>query len=193
MTTRLAFKASDLLKEEEARAKLRKKNYRIQYQKCLNAVDSAHKDLHRQYTQYTIPMALPADPHFALDECIKYLKEKLTEAEFSVKLMRPGNILLISWLPEDVAKVQKKVEKKKKQRQKEREEKQKQKLSEAPLATVATPTFAATTREPPRIDYQPTSALSNLSLRSALMRDNPKYDHLKSMQRLKRKKGSRKR
>ncbi len=191
MSTRLAFKASDLLKEQEARAKLRRKNYRIQYQKCLSAVASANKDCHKQYTQYTIPLVLPADPHFTLTECIAYLKEKLTEAEFYVKLMQPGNVLLISWLPEDVLKVQKKVEKKvekkAKERQKERDERKQRADARSPPAPLEQP------REPPRIDYQPTSALSNLSLRSSLMRDNPKYDHLKSMQRLKRKKGSRKR
>lgn len=190
MSARLAFKASDLLKEEEARAKLRRTNYRVQFQKCLSAVETAHKDLHRQYTQYTIPFALPADPHFTLAECISYLKEKLTEAEFYVKLMKPGNVLLISWLPEDVVKVKKKAEKKAKLRQKERDER---KERAAALRAMEQPPAAERpqgSQGPAKIEYQPSSALSNLSLRSSLMRDNPKYDHLKSMQRLKRRKGN---
>ncbi|KAJ3170019.1 hypothetical protein HDU87_000485 [Geranomyces variabilis] len=112
MSTKLSFKASDLLKEEEALARLRKKNYRIQFQKCLNVVNSAHKDLHQQYTVYNVPLVLPGDPHFSLQECIAYLKEKLTDAEFYVKLMQPGNVLLISWLPEHVRKVKKKAQQK---------------------------------------------------------------------------------
>ena len=188
MSTRLAFKASDLLKEEEARAKLRKTNYRVQFQKCLSAVESAHKDYHRQYTQYTIPFALPADPHFTLTECISYLKEKLTEAEFYVKLMKPGNVLLISWLPEDVVKVKKKVDEKARLRQKEREERKER--AAALRAMEQPPPTEQGSQGPARIEYKPTSALSNLSLRSSLMRDNPKYDHLKSMQRLKRRKGN---
>ena len=192
MASLLSFKASDLLKEEEVLSKLRKSNYRVQYQKCLNVVDTAHTDLHKQYTLYKIPLVLPGDPHFDLTECVAYLKKKLTDAEFYVKLMQPGNILLISWLPDHVEKVKKKAAREVRKGQQRDEAKSKDaKIAKDAKDAVNSKTqqseeTAAKARED-RIAYRPASALSNLSFRSSLMRDNPKYDHLKSMQRLKRK------
>ncbi len=192
MASLLSFKASDLLKEEEVLSKLRKSNYRVQYQKCLNVVDTAHTDLHKQYTLYKIPLVLPGDPHFDLTECVAYLKKKLTDAEFYVKLMQPGNILLISWLPDHVEKVKKKAAKEiRKGQQKDEAIKDAKTAKDAKdfqnSSSKNRQTEGTAAKSEDRIAYQPASALSNLSFRSSLMRDNPKYDHLKSMQRLKRK------
>lgn len=174
------FKASDLLKDDQEKHKLRLANYRIEFQKCLDTIANVNMYSHNNFTFYKLPLVLPGDPHFELQECIAYFKEELARAEFYVKLKHPGDILLISWHPQHVKLVQDQVQRRKEKQRKEKEkEKAKVKKDEGKGTNLPV-------KETPRqIDFQPDSALSNLSLRSSLMKDNPKYAHLKSIQKLK--------
>jgi len=83
--------------------------------------------------------------------------------------MQPGNILFISWSREDVQKVQE----------------QNQKREKPKPETLET---SETTNKVIEIRHNPTSALSSMHLKTTLMQDNPRYDHLKTIQALKNKK-----
>jgi hypothetical protein len=173
-----SVKASDLVKDAEDMKKLRKKNYKFELQKCFDHIRNVNK-LDHQYTTYTVPIALPSDANYNLSECAAYLKEGLRQAEFYVKLLKPGNVLFISWIPEDVVKVQKRnkkelfLAKEKRKRQeaaKSLRDQEKKKLVEEPMI----------------LEYDPMSPISNMQVRLELMRNNPNYAHLKSLQKLKK-------
>ena len=104
MVGRHRFKASDLLAQEKTLKRVRKKNYAVQLDKCIDAIRAVNEHCHALYTMYTVPFMVPGEPHYNMDECIIYLKEELRKSDFYVRLMKPGNILYISWKPEDVEK-----------------------------------------------------------------------------------------
>jgi hypothetical protein len=163
------FKASDLLLQEKTLRKIRKKNYVIQLDKCINSIRTVNDRCHLMYTTYTVPSMLPGEPYYDMDECIIYLKEELRKSEFYVRLMKPGNVLYISWKPEDIEKVKRhnaRVERKERRHRDDPEERQ----------------------MPAVLDIDPDSALDNVRLRTTLMMNNPKYSHLPSVQKLKRRK-----
>jgi len=172
-TTKPKLKASDLLKSEESNKKYRKRNYRMQYDKCLDLIQTINNHCHSQYTTYNVPAMLPGNPHFDMDECIIFLKEELRKADFYVRLMKPGNVLYISWKPHDVEKVRKL-----NQRIESKERKKDEELSVNTERKV---------KEKPVIEFNPDSALSELHLTSQLIMNNPKYSHLKSVQNYKKK------
>lgn len=159
------LKASDLTKNEGIFRRMRKRNYAAQYEKCLDLIQTVNDHCHHQYTIYTVPVIVPGQAHYDLDECTIYLKEELLKADFYVRLMKPGNQLYISWKPEDVEKVRKMKERKRKEEEIDGERRK--------------PTLSRDI-----IDYNPDSALSNVHLTTSLMMENPKYAHLKSLQKL---------
>lgn len=168
------FKASDLLAQEKTLRRIRKRNYAVQFDKCIDAVRTVNEHCHTMYTMYTVPSMIPGEPHYNMDECIIYLKEELKKSDFYVRLMKPGNILYISWKPEDVEKVKRYNDKMEMSTERKVSRKMTQKLYEPEEAT------------PPIIEFNPDCPLSNMRLRTSLMMNNPKYDHLPSMQRLKK-------
>jgi len=116
---------------------------------------------------------VPGEPYYNMDECIIYLKEELKKSDFYVRLMKPGNILYISWRPEDVEKVKR--HNNKYETSTEREDYYHHKRHRVIEDDKA-----------PTIEFDPDSALSNVRLRASLMMNNPKYEHLPSVQRLKK-------
>ena len=159
--------ASQLLKEADEIKGIRESQYQKEFQKCMDTIETASRSW--KYTRHQIPVTIHGDPSYDYKECIKFLKVKLRQSEFFVKTMEPGNILFISWRPEDVSppKVEKVTQKV-------------PSVPKVPIAKVIPPKVI--------IDYDPNSAMSNVKLRSKLMVDNPKYAHLKSVQKMKRKK-----
>jgi hypothetical protein len=157
-----SLKAGDLTKNEIVFKRLRKKAYLTQYEKCVHLIESINKH-NLRYTTYTVPVIVPSQPHYDVDECTIYLKEELLKADFYVRLMKPGNVLYISWKSEDVAKVRK---------MKEKKENRTNSNSSSDVSKFQ------------EIDYNPDSALSNVHLTTTLMMENPKYAHLKSLQNL---------
>ena len=117
---------------------------------------------------------IPGEPFYDMDECIVYLKEELRKSDFYVRLMKPGNVLYISWRAQDIEKVHKRNQKEIKRREEERY------IEERDVRDVGNSKEMA-------IEYLPDSALSNIHLTTSLMMNNPEYAHLKSIQNLKRK------
>ena len=187
----ISFKASDLLRDLQVRENLRITNYKTEFHKCLDAVKTVNEHSRKQYTLYSVPLVLPGDPNFELEECISYLKSELSKAEFYVKLMQgAGNVLFISWKPEHITLMQEKARKRmRKEKEREEQEKEKEKEREKEQAKAkqrqVNPAVPEEPSSPRVLEFHPKSALSHLSLRSSLMKDNPKYAHLKSLQRLK--------
>ena len=170
---RARIKAADLLKNEEINRRCRKRNYRMQYEKCVDAIQSVNEHCHFQYTTYNVPAMIPGEPYYDMDECIVYLKEELRKSDFYVRLMKPGNVLYISWRPQDINKVQKRNEKHQEAELRRKEEEYRRREAEE-------------NDEPSTIEYIPDSALSNLHFTTSLMMNNPEYAHLKSLQNLKK-------
>lgn len=174
------LKATDLYKNDDVLKKLRKKNYRKQYDKCIETIRSVNEHCHVQYTTYNVPAMIPGEPYFDMDECIIFLKEELRKADFYVRLMKPGNILYISWRPRDVEKVQKLNSKHRNNNYNnynnynsddnmDKENEVKEIKSKRPI-----------------IQFNPDSALSNAHLTTSLIMDNPDFAHYKTVQKYKK-------
>lgn len=183
MSTNL--RASDLLRDEHLKKKMRKENYKVQYQKCLNSIKTLNAHCHNTFTIHTIPVVLMGDPNYNMDECILYIKEELKKGEFHVRLMQPGNALYISWSQKDVEKVRKKNEK---EREKERTKRlgfqTKETDEKSPNNTSKNDEH--TTRN---ISVNPNDPLSRLFMKTTLMSENPKYSKMKSMKSYKQRNG----
>ena len=173
------FKASDLLRHEETKKRLRRTNYKEQYQKCLDWISTVNEHCHTLYTTYTVPFILPGEPNYQVDECATYLKDELRHSEFYAKVMNPGNELYISWRPEDVEKVRKRNDKKFEKEEREREKEQERRDREYEEEQKANSKV---------IRYNPSAPFSDLHLRATLIKENPRYGNLKSVQRFKKKK-----
>ncbi len=174
----LNFKASDLLKDELIKRKIKKKNYKQQLQRCLETIKSANENYHKQFLVYNVPYSLIGEPNYDPAECTIYIKEELRNSEFAVDIMKPGNILFISWKPEDVEKVQKKNAKKKK---KEEEERQKRRLEKEAEKQRKQEELRKLQPDRPFIEYDPKSRLSTMKFTADLIRNNSRYSNLKSV------------
>jgi len=170
------IKADDLLKNYAMERRLAKKNYVTQYDKCVALVRSVSEYCHVQYTTYNVPTIVPEEPYYDMDECVLYLKTELLKADFYVRQMQPGNILYISWRPEDIAKV-KKVNRKQQELDEDEGQDRRRSIDRKKKNEKST------------IEYDPDSALSNVRLTTRLMMDNPKYSHLDSVKKLKKRYG----
>jgi hypothetical protein len=180
-TKRVKLKAADLHKNDDIMRRFRKKNYRKQYDKCIDSIQGVNEHCHAQYTTYTVPAMIPGEPHFDMDECIVFLKEELRKADFYVRLMKPGNVLYISWRPQDVEKVQKLNEKKGDGDGKDaREEKDDREGREGREKG------GRGGKQQPIVQFNPDSALSNAHLTTSLIMNNPDFAHYKSVQKHKK-------
>ena len=104
----MEFKASDLVQSTNLNSRTKLRNYEIELQKCLETIKTTFKATQTDHIFYKIPIVLANDPNYDYNECVKYIKEKLTKLEFYVRIRTSGNELFISWNPEDVEKVKRK-------------------------------------------------------------------------------------
>jgi hypothetical protein len=167
--------ADDLLKTNDTTRRLRKKNYKIVYEKCIFAIESVHEYCKYDFTTFIIPDKLVGEPFYDLDECIIYLKEELRKANFYVRVAKPGNVLYISWRQQDVEKVKKYNEKMK----------EKEDARAAQIAAQNAEQYGNQNVQNAILHYDPNDPLSNMHLTAALMMENSKYDHLPSVKRTK--------
>lgn len=90
-------KADDLIKEQKEREERKKitfdKIYKLVEKKILVASAGDY-----YYTWYQIPEFLVGLPIYSLDECSKYIRDKLKKNGFESDYYEP-NILLIKWFP----------------------------------------------------------------------------------------------
>jgi hypothetical protein len=163
------LKASDLVHKKESTEKILQNNYRMEYKKCLSYICKMNKESQLDEIYYEIPFVLPYDPNYYHLDCADYIKHNLYKAEFYTRIVKPGNILYISWKKEDVTKVKKHLKKKQEKELQEKMEKNKKQLAIS---------LDAIQEANNSLMYNPNSAISKLKISSLLMRQNPKYKSL---------------
>lgn len=160
--------ASQLLLDQELRRKCLFTNFETEYKKCINHITYVTQHCSETEIIYTI-----TDIDNLLHERMNYVKKKLRDSNFYVKTLQPGHFLYISWKKENVKKVKHTVVKKEVQEYKEEEEEETKEIE--PIKD--------------KIEFVPSSGISNVHLRSVLMLSNPKFSHLKSYKKLQKKRG----
>jgi hypothetical protein len=167
----MSFKASDLVKKKKESDDLSEYNYKVQLDKCYTHIKNIHQNCKDDvFTFFNIPVVLYDNPNYNSLKCKEYLKKKLKENEFYVETSASSaNSLYISWKPEDVSKIKQELDYIK---QKKMEEYNKNQVLERQ---------SIENRKKQQIKWKPSSAISDLKVKAALMQDNPKYAHLKNL------------
>lgn len=166
------MKASHLVKQNEYEECLCIKNYKIQLDKCLIFIHKENK-AKKSDTYYRIPISV-SDPYYYQEKCLEYLHKNLRLHEFYTRQSSTNNLeIYISWNKNDVLKIKQELEKERYiEMEKVEREKQIQENEEKE-------------RKKGQIKWHPKSAISELKLTTKLMKDNPKYSHLKSIKKTK--------
>ncbi len=198
----LDFKASDLLREQERKRDLRKENYQKQLRKCMQKIHDRHVHCQMNEMVFAVPLELTDDPNYDVAECTAELKKVLRSKDFYVKatsgrkrvdgkqVKQPE--LMISWKIDDVAKMRTRNERngeagKRKQGTKlegtseENQAALHEEVNSLPLSQIKIKEEEVTPAPEPieeTIHFDPDSGLSQLSVRTALMRSNSRYAHL---------------
>jgi hypothetical protein len=168
------MKASHLIKENDYEQKLCESNYNIQLDKCLEYIKMVNKS--RKTTYYKIPHII-SDPYYNYLECKNFLKKELKKKEFlAVNIQRNDYEIYISWKKTDVEYIQTELEKIKQERELEKLEIE-QKIEEKKVMENEKKVM----ENEKKVMWHPKSAISELKLTTRLMKDNPKYSHLKSL------------
>lgn len=206
------FKASDLLKNDKELKFLRLKNYKTELSKCLDVIYTANLHAHSQFTTFNVPSSLPGDPNFIQQECLEFLKIELSKLDFYVKTLKPGDSLLISWMENHIEHVKKKNRKKaleierqtektiflsnadkqhpyqhQHQHQDQYHQHQHQHQHQDQYHQHHRQNQHQSDTKNIILNYNPDSALSNLHFTTSLIKENPKYSHLKSVQKSRKK------
>lgn len=103
----MEFKASDLVNFRIQNKRSKQRNYEHELQKCLETIKTAFKATQVDHIFYKVPVVLTLDPNYDYSECVQFLKERLLNMEFYVRVRSSGNELYISWNSMDVEKVKK--------------------------------------------------------------------------------------
>lgn len=70
--------------------------YAIHLERCCSQIRDAHSS-GKDFTMYTVPMVMLDEPHYGYVACIDFLKAKLKEGGFYRRVLKPGNLIFISW------------------------------------------------------------------------------------------------
>jgi hypothetical protein len=164
------MKASHLIRENDYEQQLSESNYNIQLDKCLEYIKIVNKS--SKTTYYKIPHIIN-DPYYNYLECKNFLKKELKKKEFlAVSIDTNDYEIYISWKKTDVEYIQKELDKIKQEKVKVELEKEfKRELQEKQQKN----------QDEKKLLWHPNSAISELKLTTLLMKDNPKYSHLKSL------------
>jgi len=166
----MSLKASELVSDKDKIYEISKYNYKCELDKCFTHIRKVWKECKNETTYYSIPYTLYDNPYYDKNECIKYLKEHLYASEFYVRILSSNeNCLYISWKKNDVDKVKIYLQK---QKQKQLEIRQQELQKEQQIKKE---------RKESLINWHPQSAISDLKMKTFLMKGNPKYSHLKSI------------
>lgn len=153
-------KASDLFRKKDYEEKLYNKNYHIQFLKCTNHIEKTFNECHSEDTYYSVPCILPHSPHYIPTDCLLYLTTHLKKSEFLTRFVEDDPLsLYISWRKNDVAVIKEEI--------KIEEEKIKQQVKQV-----------VKQEDDIQIRWHPSSAIDTMKLKSKMMSDNPKYNHL---------------
>jgi len=179
------IKASDLLKNRDLEQDENAKVYEIEYLKCVHFIKEKHKSSESIY--YELPFFSPNTPTYDVKECLQYIKNKLRDCEFYCKI-KNDSTLYISWKREHVLLMQKILQDKELEQLRLQEEimrKEQQELEEMENELKRERQLQLQQKEAERqerlLNYKPNTALSDLYLKTSLMKKNSKYSHLKGV------------
>jgi len=167
----MSFKASDLVKSKQKSDDMSEYNYRVLLDKCYVHIKNIHQNCKNDsFTFFNIPVILYDDPYYNFEKCKEYITRKLKENEFYVETSASDlGALYISWKKQDVEQVKQELYEKHQARiQQETRRQQEQDAIERK-------------RKEQQIKWKPSSAISEMRMKSTLMKDNPKYAHLNSV------------
>ncbi|RKO94575.1 hypothetical protein BDK51DRAFT_26860 [Blyttiomyces helicus] len=164
----MTLKASDLLQAEYAGLESRYQKYQIELEKILTEIRTVLEYCHEKCTTTKVPISIPETSNYNFIECMEFLKAALRKKEFYVKRKTDENTLYISWSAADVSKTKKWNEQQRKLKEKLGIEVAESKMNEKKTKT-------------DEYYYNPDSGLSNMKLRSQIMRKNLRYAHLKNV------------
>ena len=156
----MEFTASDLLNFKAQNSKAKQRNYDNELQKCLETIKNTFKTTQADHIFYKVPIVLALDPLYDYTECINFLKERLLRIEFYVRVRSSGNELYISWNAKDVEKVKKRNKKLACKNMEFEKDSFSSKLA---------------------VNSNLLPAMARLSLTTKLMKNNPTYAKLKSL------------
>lgn len=92
-------KANDLINEQKKREKIKIETFKKVYKNIEKKIILASAG-NFYYTWYEIPEFILGLPTYNLKDCIKYVKERLSEDQFTFDIYEP-NIIFIKWFPDN--------------------------------------------------------------------------------------------
>lgn len=90
------FDINDLKKNRKNRLETRAKIFDNVLTQCLKKITFISKNSNATYIWYKVPLLIPGQPIFNIEECIEYLLGKLKNYGFTTNYVKPNNIY-ISW------------------------------------------------------------------------------------------------
>lgn len=95
--------AHDFIQDQRAIEHRKKTVYKrildILYQSLL---DSRRANIKQQFFVFEVPFVSTDEPCYEYTECMSFIKSDLRNKGFFVKVLKPGNVLYISWHPKDI-------------------------------------------------------------------------------------------
>ena len=166
----MSFKASDLVKIKQKSDDLSEYNYKVQLDKCFTHIKNVHKNCKNDdFTFFNIPLILYDDPNYNYSKCTDFILKKLKESEFyAIQSHSNTNSIYISWKKNDVLKIKKELDEIKQLKIEQQHRLDLEKKAQE------------NRKKQQQIKWKPSSAISEMKMKSALMKDNPKYTHLKN-------------
>ena len=163
----MSLKASDFVRVKKESENLSISSYKVQLEKCLVHLRLVFNTTDDNSIFYNVPTKIWDNPYYKLNECIQYMKKELKEREFFTKVLESdASTLWISWDMKYIEAIQKEKEL---QLQKELQLRNEQLQQQQDI----------------QLKWNPHSAISDMNIKTSLMKSNPKYSHLKSINSLK--------
>lgn len=90
------FNIDELRNVQKTKHDSKKQVFDIVLEKCLKLVKFINKNSNETSVWYNVPLLIPGQPIFNMEECMKYLKKELDNYGFKTKCVKPNSIH-ISW------------------------------------------------------------------------------------------------
>lgn len=189
------MRAEDLRKSRDESESRQRFLYDKVMNECAHRIQRVWAQSRSEYTFYCVPFVIAGEPMYDWRACVQHVKVALREHGYSVKLHKDQHTLFISWDKSVEKKAQdvKKPDEKKTPAGKTPDDKKSSEGSNVPSdgkGERKREEKKASQRNhehyEEEIDFNPRDPLSQLNLRARLMAANTKYQHLQSVQALKR-------
>ena len=182
------MRAEDLRKDRGSIVTQQQRLFDSELSQCFHRIQRVHERSNCEYTFHTIPMAVSGEPIYDWKGCVEFVKSRLRENGFSVRVYRDKRTLFISWDEEGKKKDSSSEEQPaKKDNERDRTEERRDDKREERRDDRRDDKGPRDRGEELVINFNPKDPLSHLNLRAQLMAANGKFAHLKNVQELKRK------